>query len=356
MTHAAGYDPYDHLTRGRIVDLKLSEYDRLTWCEKHGPGRNPRAHLRISLGAERGQLTSRIEHPCAHLRTLPSGQGRQGSNLRPSVLETGPSPVGERVRELVPLPFPLPLPCYLAGGGGAAGGGLAQETDPQLVELGARRSTKADHGNLDHELGQACRHRVKGAASVRAMNARGHARQVRGQPPPRRLYGRHQCPWLQRPTSCPDAEALLAADTLRVRYSGWLPGILRAAITAAQEALRLASKPPRRPARIVHIDARDKYLEATARRDERRARRWVTCRDVARLSAYRWRSVARLPTNLAYRDRSFAIQGATARFAPSRIRSMVRSSTAIVRYLRSLSLSSLRAACRRRIAHRTHPN
>jgi hypothetical protein len=47
-----------------------------------------------------------------------SGQGRQGSNLRPSVLEIGPSPVGERVREFVPLLFPLPN--HLAGGRGAA--------------------------------------------------------------------------------------------------------------------------------------------------------------------------------------------------------------------------------------------
>ena len=50
------------------------------------------------------------------------------SILRPSVLETGPSPAGERVRELVPLPFPLPN--HLAGGGGAAGGG-----SPCAVEL-----------------------------------------------------------------------------------------------------------------------------------------------------------------------------------------------------------------------------
>jgi hypothetical protein len=63
-----------------------------------------------------------------------SGQGRQGSNLRPSVLETGSSPVGERVRELVPLPFPLPN--HLAGGGGAAGGGSHKRLTPSLSSLG----------------------------------------------------------------------------------------------------------------------------------------------------------------------------------------------------------------------------
>jgi hypothetical protein len=70
-----------------------------------------------------------------------SGQGRQGSNLRPSVLETGTSPFGERVGELVPLPFPLPN--HRAGGGGLAGGGSHKRLTPSLSSLGAALNHEA---------------------------------------------------------------------------------------------------------------------------------------------------------------------------------------------------------------------
>jgi hypothetical protein len=39
-----------------------------------------------------------------------AGQGRQGSNLRPSVLETASARIRSSDRQLVPLPIPLPIP------------------------------------------------------------------------------------------------------------------------------------------------------------------------------------------------------------------------------------------------------
>jgi hypothetical protein len=68
----------------------------------------PTAFDSATMRQKQIDATPRIAAICRSFDST-SGQGRQGSNLRPSVLETGSAPIRQTYRASVPLPLPLLL-------------------------------------------------------------------------------------------------------------------------------------------------------------------------------------------------------------------------------------------------------